>query len=142
MSIETNLRTLLLAQSSITALVPAQTVGGVSYPSVFNENPAQGVRPPFILISHIDRDGMLNLGVTHGTAKTNIDIDCYANTFVAADAIGEAVKTFIQDYRGAAGSGTIDAVELQDIRYDAIYEDQGRDVREHIVSLNIDIFHR
>ncbi len=142
MSIETNLRTLLLTQSSITTLVPAQTVGGTSYPSIYNERQVQGASRPYIVISHIARDSLLSLGTTHGAAKTNIDIDCYANTLLAADAIGEAVKTFIQDYSGAAGTGTIMAVELQDMQHDMIEEKQGRDVVEHIVSLNVDIFHR
>jgi hypothetical protein len=141
MSIETNLRTLLLAQSSITTLVPAQTIGGTSYPGIFDEHPVQGFKPPFILISLIDDDPMLTLGTTGGLEKTSIDIDCYAFSKPAAYAIGSAVKAFLQDYKGAAGTGTISAVEYQGRRYDAIYEAQGRDVREHIVSLNFEIYH-
>jgi hypothetical protein len=38
-AIETGLRTLLLAQSSITTLAPAQTVGGLSIDAVFLDHP-------------------------------------------------------------------------------------------------------
>lgn len=141
MAIETGLRTLLLAQSSITALAPAQTIGGTSYPAVFNEHPIQGFRLPYVLIAQIDEDPMLTLGTASGFKKTNIDIDCYSNTHPGAIALADAVEAFLDDYTGAAGSSTITAVEYQGRRYDAIYEAQGRDVREHIVSLNFEIYH-
>lgn len=142
MRIATSLRTLLIAQSTITALAPSQTVGGVSYRGVFNENPVQGFRTPFVLIAHINDDPMKTLGATAGLSKWNVDVDCYGKTFTEASELCEAVKAFLVDYKGSAGPNTIDAVELQDTRYDAIYEAQGRDVREHILSLNFDMFYR
>ena len=51
MAIETGLRTLLLAQASITAIAPAQTIGGISYPAIFTEYPEQSFQAPFIVIS-------------------------------------------------------------------------------------------
>lgn len=142
MAIETGLRTLLLAQSSITALVPAQTIGGVSVPGIFNEVPMQGFRCPYILISQIDSDPILHLGATGGMGTTDFDIDCYSNTHAGALAIAAAVVAFFADYSGAAGaSDTVNAVHYEGRRYDPIYEAQGRDVREHIISLSFQVFH-
>lgn len=142
MAIETGLRTLLLAQSSITALVPAQTIKGQSLSGIFCEHPEQGFLPPFILISKIDTDPWLTLGNSLGTRATDFDFDCYSYTYPGALAIAAAVKAFIEDYTGAAGAdNTIKAVLWMNGRSDQLNEGQGRDVRQFIESLSFTIQH-
>ena len=142
MAIETGLRTLLLSQSTITSIVPQQNVEGINVPGVFNESPIQGFRPPYILISKISVDPWLHLGASSGTHATDFDFDCYALTHPLAIQMAAAVKAFLEDYTGLAGAdNTIKAVLWQGGRYDRVFEDQGRDVREHIESLSFTIQH-
>lgn len=142
MAIETGLRTLLLAESTITALAPAQTIKGQSIDAIFNEYAEQGFLPPFILISLIDFDPMKHLGGTTGMETTEIDIDCYERTYPRALALAKAVSDYLKDYTGAAGgSDTINAVLWEDKRYDKIFDADGRDVRQHIMGLNFRIQH-
>lgn len=142
MAIETGLRTLLLAESTITTLAPAQTIKGQSYNAIFCEHPVQDFLPPFVLISLIDFDPMKYLSTTSGMETTEIDIDCYERTYVRAIALGKAVSDYLKDYNGAAGaSDTINAVFWEGKRYDKIFDADGRDVRQHIISLNFRIQH-
>lgn len=141
MALETGLRTLLLSRGDIVALVPDQVVGGtIRYRGIFNEDPVQGFNPPFILISQISTDPWLTLGTTGKTGETEIDIDCYAFTLAAALAIAATVQAFLEDYTGLAGpSDTIKAVLLGSKRHDKIFNDDGRDVRQHIISTSYTI---
>ena len=142
MAIEIGLRTLLLAESTVTALAPAQTIGGISFDAIFNENPVQGFLCPFVLVSQISHDPWKHLGTTTGISSTEFDIDCYARTYPAAKALAAAVSLYLKDYVGVAGaSDTIDAVLWENETFSAIYDDDGRDVRQYIVSLNFDIQH-
>lgn len=142
MAIETGLRTLLLGETSIASLVPPQTIGGIRFYGVFNEDPAQGFKPPFILVAQTGVNPWLTLGTSLGTHATDFDIDCYAYEHEDAIAIAAAVQTFFQDYTGAAGaSNRILAVLWQGQRHDAIYEAEGRDVRQHIISTSYTVQH-
>lgn len=142
MAIETGLRTLLLGQTGITSLVPAQTVGSVNYPGIFNEDPAQGFVPPFILISQTDFDAYLRLDNTIGTKATDFDIDCYSYSFPASLTIAKAVSDFLMDFTGAAGPlDTIRAVLWEGKRSDKLFDNQGNDTRQRIVSLSFKIQH-
>ena len=143
MSIETSLRTLLLAQSSITTLAPAQTIGGVAFAGVFLDHNAEGFAAPFVTITLIDHDPYKRFDGTGGTLRmSEFDIDCYCSNRPASIALADAVETFLNDYSGAAGSDTIDAVLFQSKRDDIVYLGDGRDQRHYIRSLSYQIQHR
>ncbi len=140
--IDTGLRTLLLDQSSITTLIPAQTINGTSHPAIFNEEPPEGVLPPFIVISLIANDPMLTLDGTYGMQASNFDIKCFAYKFEDAKTLSRTVRTFLDDYSGAAGgSDTINAVLLQGVSYDKLYNQDGTDSRQRIATLGYLIQH-
>ncbi len=143
MAIETGLRTLLLAQSSITTLAPAQTVGGLSIDAVFLDHPVEGVKPPYVLITLTSHDPYKRLDGTGGTMRrSDIDIDCYASNRPAVITLAAAVETFLRDYSGAAGtSDTINAVLLDNARDDTVYLGDGRDQRHYVRSLSFIIQH-
>lgn len=135
MALETGIRTLLLTRGDITALVPDQTIGGTKYRGIFNEDPPQGFLPPFILITQMSDDPWLHLGTTGKTGAMDLDIDCYAYKLTDALAIDAAVRDFLEDYTGEAGpSDTIKAVLMGNKSHGKIYDDTGRDVRQHNVS--------
>lgn len=147
--IETGLRTLLLAQSSITTIAVPQIIDKVTYQGIFNEHPVQGFVPPFVLISMTDRDPLAHLGATSGLQFTDFDIDAYHYSHPGALALGKAIQDFFfppgggGDFSGAAGADdTILAVLYEGKRYDEVFEDQGRDVRQHISSLSINVQHQ
>lgn len=129
MSLEAGLRTLLLAQSSITALVPARTIGGTSYSGIFVNNPTQNFDPPYVLIKNTDGK---NVCLNNSAVNHEIDIECCANKDDDAIAIGAAVNTFLETYSGAAGaSDTIDMVIWKGKKLEYTQEAQGRDVQIH-----------
>lgn len=131
MALEVGLRTLLLAQSSITALVPAQTIGGTSYPRVFVSNPKQGIDRPYILIKKPKVKPNVCLDGTMAVANYTVAIECCADEEDDAMAIAAAANTFLKDYSGAAGSHSIKAVIWQDNSLEYTQEAQGRDVQIH-----------
>lgn len=104
--IDEGLRTLLLAQSSITALAPAQTVGKVSIPAVFVDAAAQGVVPPFVVVTVIDGNPFTTLDATyHDTMQqVEIDIDSFSYDKPAASTLDKTIRQFLDDYTGAAGA--------------------------------------
>lgn len=137
MALEAGLRTLLLAQSSITSLVPAQTIGGTSFSGIFVNNPTQDFDPPYILIKNT---GGKNVCLNNSAVTHAIDIECCANKDEDAIAIGAAVNTFLETYSGAAGaSDTIDMVILTGKSLDYTQEAQGRDVQIHKRTLTYQI---
>lgn len=142
MAIKAGLRTLLLAQSSITALAPAQTVKGISTPAIFTGTVPQGFKPPYIVISRIRHDPYKALDGTTGIGETEIDIDCFENTEPEAEALATAVADFLKDYRGAAGSSdTIDAVLFEDRSDFENLEQDGKDLWRFAVTLSFTIQH-
>lgn len=142
MAIETGLRTLLLAQAAITALVPDQSVGGRTYDAIFNEYPDQGIQPPFIVISQTDFDPLECLDGTTGMEVSVFEIDCYASNEPDCIALGKAVSDFLKDYSGAAGaSDVINAVHWEKKTYNRIPLEIGLDARQHIKKLTFRIQH-
>jgi hypothetical protein len=69
----------------------------------------------------------------------NFDIDCKAKTSVQAEALGNAVRVYLDDYSGTAGSYTIGAVILNDESDDYEPPQDGSDVGVHVVTLDVDV---
>lgn len=107
MPIETGLRTLLLAESTISTLLGEATKG------VYVTMAPQNAVEPFVLITVLNMDPYLHLGTTSGLRASEIDIDCKAKTDTAARALANAVETYIDDFSGTAGSDTINGVLLR-----------------------------
>lgn len=142
MAIKDGLRTLLLAESSITTLAPAQVIQGKSYSAIFVDKVKQGIKPPFIVISRSGFDPMKTLDGTTGMKSTEIDIECWEYTETEAEALAAAVSAYIKDYSGAAGgSDTIDAVLWDSVNDFKEAEDDGKDLWRFVTVLNLTIQH-
>ena len=75
-----------------------------------------------------------------GTLRfVNYDIDCKARTSVQAEALGNAVRTFIDDYSGVAGSFSIGAVIMNGESDDYEPPQDGSDIGVFVVTLDLDI---
>ena len=141
MTIKDGLRTLLLAQSSITTLAPAQTVSRQSISAIFVESAMQGFIPPFIHIERTSFTPLRFINTTTTAGISEIEIDCYENTEPLAEALALAVANYIKDFSGTAGSATIHRVNWTGSMNFRTEENDGGDVRRHIATLNLSVFH-
>lgn len=143
MALKAGLRTLLLAQSSITTLAPAQTIGGKSYDGIFVEKVKQGFKPPYILITDTSLDPMNTLDGMTGMGDSEIDIECVEYTEPEAEALAKAVSDYLRNYTGAAGgSDTIDAVRWENKQsFTGKDDSDSRDVWLFNVTLTFQIHH-
>lgn len=143
--IEAGIRTLFLAQSSITTLVPAQTIDTKSFSGVFVQQSKEGFKPAsgkgLIVIERTGRDPMVALDGTYGMQSSDITVNCIAKASDDADAIANAVTDYFKDYTGAAGSDTIDAVIWTDSNMDDYPPPDGTDVPWKVVALEFTVQH-
>lgn len=96
--ISKGLRTLLLAQSSITDVVSQKIFVGAA---------TQGTEQPYIVIDRTSGEKFKGLDGYQGTRRAEIDIECWHNTPGDATTLADLVSDFLDDYTGAAGSATI-----------------------------------
>lgn len=132
--ITTELRTLLLAQSSITTLAPAQTINRISVPAVFVENAQQGFSPPFVIITNIQSEPIVCSDGTKEFRTAEIDIDAYGYSRVDSRTLASTIRTYIDDFSGTAGANTIHAVLWQDENDFAVKPQDGRDTRWYVTT--------
>ena len=126
-----DIRSLLLLQTTITSLVPAQEINRVAVPGIFVGDAIQGFAPPYVVIEEIDTDPMLTLADgTFGLEMVEVDISAYSYSEPGSKRLRRAIRDFFDDYSGVAGSSTIKAVILQPGEI-SDYEDpkEGRDTK-------------
>lgn len=132
MAIVSNLRTLLIAESTINTLLSSTT-------ACFTDKTDQNVPMPYLVVTQLNEDPYKTLGGTTGLRKVEVDIDCVASSRVTADAVADAVETYIKDYSGAAGGSTVRAVLLNDRAFDLIPIGQGTENYKFVATLNLEI---
>lgn len=106
--IEHGLRYLLANESTVSTLVSSR---------VFVGDADQGAALPYITIEKISSDFLNTLDGTSNKALTfkDIDVNCYGKTDLEARNVAKAVRVFLDDYSGAAGTDDdINAVLLND----------------------------
>lgn len=132
MSAANDLRTYLLANTAVAA-----AIGTRMYPDALE----QGAALPAAVYQVISRTHVQHLqGIT--TAGTvRVQIDCYAATRLAADAVAEAIVAALRLLAAtpaAIGAGTIVGdLEIQGPRSDATGPDDGSDEWEYVASLDV-----
>lgn len=106
--ISKGLRTLLLAQSSITDIVGDD--------GIFVTAATQGTTQPYIIIDRMAGSKFKGLDGNQGTKRAEIDIECWHNTPSDAAALADIVSDFLDDYTGAAGDATIkESTQVDDV---------------------------
>lgn len=127
---EAGLVSLLTNEASISAVVgTAVYVGNI---------PQRGTYP-CILITQMGSDEYNSLDATGNLRRVTFDIDCKADTSLAASALADIVREFIKDYTGVAGSQTIDAVHLNGETATVESMTDGSDVHRYVKTLDVDI---
>lgn len=95
MSAKTELRALLVATSGVTALVGSGSAARISADRI-----EQGAARPFIVFTQNATDVQTGLNGTVLTTKAVLELQCWADTRVGADALADAVQTaLVGDYR-------------------------------------------
>jgi len=91
MSIETELRTKLLADSTISGLIGTRV-----YPIVAPQNPIY----PFIVYQRISGERYYHLTAAAGRAHPRIRFDVYSNTYLGMKAVADAVRQDLSKFIG------------------------------------------
>jgi hypothetical protein len=95
---------------------------------------------PHVIITQMSSEENITLDGGSGQLRfLNFDIDCKSKTSVQAEQLANAVRTFLDDYSGTAGSYTIGAVIMNDESDDYEPPTDGSDIGVHVVTLDLDI---
>lgn len=127
---EAGLISLLSGESTISALVGAR---------VYVNKAPQAAALPYIVVTQMTTDEYNAIDGTTGLRSVSFDIDCKADRSVEATSLADAVRVFVRDYTGAAGSETIDAVMLDGETADFEPPTDGSDTGIHTKTLDISI---
>lgn len=96
---------------------------------------------PYITIQANDIDPLSALDGTSGMKRTDMAVNCVAPARVDSNDAADAVESFFNDFTGAAGSNTIDAVILQSRSHTEVPIAQGSDIYKMVTRLEYAILH-
>lgn len=121
---------LLAGESTISAIVGSR---------VYITKAPQTAALPHIVITQMTSDEFNALDGTAGLRALDFDIDCKSDRSVGSQTLGDAVRIFIDDYTGAAGSQTIGAVILNSETTDYEPPQDASDKGVHVTTLDVTI---
>lgn len=127
------LRTVLIADAGINALVAGR---------VWPQTAPQRATLPLILLYRQHEDHNLTLTDTGGLVFADFEIDCLATTPASATSLAELVSAVLDDYVGAMGDCSCEAVLIEDV-FDSYEPPQDKsDVGRHVTTLLLQIQYR
>lgn len=128
------LRELLMAQSSIAALIAGRAFVGVAPASAALQR---------IVLHQMSSDEQNDLENSGDARLIEIDIDCEGATAQDAYTLANAVRLCLKDFRGAAGSLTIDACVVDDEHEKRVEKTtQPNQTRQYAVTVPVSVFYR
>lgn len=122
---------LLTGEATISAIVGARVY--------INKAPERAALPHIIITQMASEEYTSIDGASGQLRMLTFDIDCKSNRSVEAESLGNAVRTFIDDYSGTAGTYTIGAVFLNGESDSVEPPSDGSDKAVHVVTLDVDI---
>lgn len=128
-------------KSGLVSLLSSEaTITAISGTRVYVQRAPQNAAFPHIIITQMSSDENGTLDGGSGQLRfLDFDIDCKAKSSVTAESLGNAVRTYIDDYSGTAGSSTIGAVIVNDESDDYEPPQDGSDVGVFVVTLDVTI---
>jgi len=69
-------------------------------------------------------------------------VDCVSETSVEAETLGNAVREYLDDFTGTAGTFTVDAVMMNGEHGGYDPPNDGSDGGFHIITLDLDVFYQ
>lgn len=121
---------LFTAESTISSLVGSRVYVGTA---------PQSAVLPHILITQMTSNEFNSFDATGDLRAVTFDIDCKADRAIEASNLADAVRDFIKDYSGTAGSETIRAVILNDESDGVESPSDNSDISTYVVTLDIDV---
>jgi len=128
-----SIRTLLLANTSVSALVSTR-----AYSDVLPQNAAM----PALTYSLIVESPNEHLGGIVDLSRATIQVDCFGITRSSANALADAVRIAIEMYRGTVGTQFINEINYTGARDGYDRSEAGTDQRRFIRSLDFDVNYR
>lgn len=128
-------------KSGLVALLSTEaTITAICGTRVYVSKAPEKALLPYVIITQMSSEENASLDGASGELRfITFDIDCKSKTSVQAELLGNAVRTFIQDYAGAAGNYTIGAVIMNDESDSYEPPQDGSDVGVHVVTLDLDV---
>ena len=128
-------------KSGLVSLLSSEaTITAICSTRVYVSKAPQSAAFPHVILTQMGSDENPSFDGASGQLRfLNFDIDCKAKTSVQAEALGNAVRTYLDDFSGTAGSYTIGAVILNDESDDYEPPQDGSDVGVHVVTLDVDV---
>ena len=124
----------------VSLLANESTVNAICGSRIYVNKAPQKATFPHLVITQMSSEENGSIDGGSGQLRfLTFDIDCRAQTSVKAEELGNAVRTFLDDYSGAAGSYTIGAVIMNDESDDYEPPQDGSDVGVHVVTLDLDV---
>ena len=128
-------------KSGLVALLSTEsTITAICSTRVYVSKAPEKALLPYVIITQMSSEENPSLDGASGKLRfITFDIDCKSKTSVQAESLGNAVRTFIQDYTGSAGNYTIGAVVMNDESDSYEPPEDGSDVGVHVVTLDLDV---
>lgn len=127
------IKTLLLAQASVTAIVSTR---------IFVSAAKQGTDPPYIVIDRMRDEKYKGLDGVQTGKQAEIDIECWARTPESAAALAEVVSDFLDDFQGATGGAeTVLASHQLDESDNFDNPTSGGEITEFVALLNFEFMY-
>lgn len=114
-TIAEGLRTFLIADATVAGLV-----GTRIYPAILPQDPTY----PAISYQYIAGASDISTDGPTGLANPTFQIDCWAPTYAAMDALFEAVRKRLNGYKGVAGGAAVQGVFL--VRKRDLYDNDAK----------------
>ena len=123
----------------VSLLANEATISAIVGSRIYVSKAPQTASLPHIVITQIGSGENQTLDGTTGLRFVDFDIDCKDDRSVGAEALGNAVRVFIDDASGTAGSQTIEAVLMNNESTDYEPPVDGSDKGVHVVLLDVTI---
>lgn len=101
MTVTEGIRTLLTAESTITALTGQR---------IYVDDAGQDTAFPYVVIREASFNARETLEGVSGLAEAQVEITCHADRSVVASDVRDAIYSYLDNYTGAAGTRTIAAM--------------------------------
>lgn len=132
----------MLAQLRTWLIANVAEVAALSDLKVHIEQAEQGTVTDHIVLHRLGDDPNNHLGGVGGLNFAQVDIDCKSPTPDAALALANAIVRDLEPYTGTMGSITCKAVILEDTNDWSEKAKPGRDVDQHVTTLDLTIQYR
>lgn len=128
-------------KAGLVSLLSAEaTVTAICGTRIYVNRAPQNATFPHLIITQMrsEENGTLD-GGSGQLRFLDFDIDCKAKSSVVAESLANAVRVYLDDYSGTAGSFTIGAVLMNDESDDYEPPQDGSDVGVFVVTLDLTI---